>query len=304
MNRPDIPFHHVGVLMGGTSTEREVSLRSGTAVLEALQHAGIEAIGIDLQMDWPQQIKDANVDAVFIALHGTLGEDGCVQGLLEMMRIPYTGSGVLASALCMHKTQTLNVLKQAGLSVPVSIALSENGPSRYPVFLKPEAEGSSVGLHYLKSQQDWDDLKLSTVQGWMAEMPLKGPELAVSVLAGKALPPVEVVPKSGVYDYASKYTPGATEYFCPARIPPESLRYCMQQAEAAVRAVGACGAPRVDMILHDGGEPVMLEINTIPGMTQTSLLPKAAAASGIDFATLCLKILSQARCEHVKGVMA
>ncbi len=291
-------FGHVGVLMGGTSAEREISLKSGAAVLRALQAAGVDAVGVDLNHDWATQIATANIEKAFIALHGTLGEDGCVQGLLETMRIPYTGSGVTASALCMDKALSKQVLNHAGLQTPVSIDIGADGPTRYPVFIKPVAEGSSIGLHYATSKSEWQALGLVDTAGWMAEMPAKGREIAVSVLNGEALMPIEVAPKSGVYDYASKYTAGATDYFCPARLPAETLRYCMQRAELAVAATACCGAPRVDMIIPTGGEPVILEINTIPGMTETSLLPKAAAAAGIDFETLCLRILASAQLEH------
>lgn len=284
----------VGVLMGGTSSEREISLRSGRAMLKALQHADVNVIGIDLTNDWPTQIRQAEIDTAVIALHGTWGEDGCVQGLLEIMRIPYTGAGVTTSALCMHKPLCKTVLNAAGLKTPVDIPITERGPTRYPVIIKPTAEGSSVGLYTLASENDWTALAIKNTTGWMAEMPVAGTEVAVSVLDGKALPPVEVVPKSGVYDFESKYTQGATEYFCPARIPPETLRLCMQRGEEAVRATACRGAPRVDMIVADGGEPVILEINTIPGMTETSLLPKSAAAAGMDFEELCLRILATA----------
>jgi len=255
-------------------------------------------VAIDLKADWAAHIADTNIDVAFIALHGTLGGDGCVQGLLETMATPYTGSGVTASALCMDKQLSKQVLNHARLQTPVSINIGVDGPARYPVFVKPVAEGSSIGLHYLKSQAQWQALELDATAGWMAEMPARGKEIAVSVLNGEALMPVEVAPKSGVYDYVSKYTAGATEYFCPARLPAETLRYCMQRAELAVAATGCCGAPRVDMIVPDGGEPAILEINTIPGMTETSLLPKAAAAAGIDFETLCLRILAAAGLEH------
>jgi len=299
MNNIDIrAFGRVGVLMGGTSAEREISLKSGAAVLNALHSAGVEAVAVDLKSGWAAHICDEDIDVAFIALHGTLGEDGCVQGLLETMAIAYTGSGVTASALCMDKQLSKQVLNYAGMQTPVDINIGAGGPDRYPVFVKPVAEGSSIGLHYLKSQAEWQALGLETVDGWMAEMPARGREIAVSVLNGKALMPVEVAPKSGVYDYTSKYTAGATEYFCPARLPVETLRYCMQRAELAVAATGCCGAPRVDMIVPGGGEPVILEINTIPGMTETSLLPKAAAAAGIAFETLCLRILAAAGLEH------
>ena len=301
MNDIDIhAFGHVGVLMGGSSAEREISLKSGTAVLRALHAAGVDAVAVDLMSDWATSIHHAAIDTAFITLHGTLGEDGCVQGMLEIMRTPYTGSGITASALCMDKQLSKQVLNHAGLQTPVSIDIGEGGPARYPVFVKPVAEGSSIGLHYLESQSDWLALGLAAADGWMAEMPVLGREIAVSVLNGEALMPVEVAPKSGVYDYASKYTTGATEYFCPARLPAETLRYCMERAEQAVDATGCSGAPRVDMIVPTGGEPTILEINTIPGMTETSLLPKAAAAAGIGFEALCLRILASAQLEHAE----
>jgi D-alanine-D-alanine ligase len=297
-------FGRVGVLMGGTSAEREISLSSGTAVLNALIRSGVDAVGVDLTDDWPTQIGQADMQTAVIVLHGTLGEDGCVQGLLETMGIPYTGSGVTASALCMDKKLCKQVLNHAGLKTPVNIAITEHGPDRYPVILKPVAEGSSIGLYRLASTADWRVLDIDLSQHWMAEMPVSGVEIAVSVLDGKALPIVEVAPKSGVYDYASKYTAGATQYFCPARLPAETLRFCMQRAEQAVAATGGGGAPRVDMIVTDGGEPVILEINTVPGMTETSLLPKAAAAAGIGFEELCLRILVTSGLEHGSAAAA
>ncbi|MDQ6971979.1 MAG: D-alanine--D-alanine ligase [Mariprofundaceae bacterium] len=284
----------VGVLMGGSSSEREISLRSGRAVLASLLRSGVDAVAVDMNRDWPEAIRRTGIDKAFIALHGTWGEDGCVQGMLEIMRIPYTGAGVTASGLCMDKLLCKTVLEGAGIKVPVNIPVRGDGPLRYPVILKPVAEGSSVGLHRLERAADWLALEIGDASGWMAEMPVTGAELAVSVLDGEAMAPVEIAPKSGVYDYASKYTVGATEYFCPARIPPETLAVCMQRAEQAVEVCGCTGAPRVDMIVADGGEPMVLEINTIPGMTETSLLPKAAAAAGMDFDTLCLRILQSA----------
>jgi len=292
-------FGRVGVLMGGSSAEREISLRSGHAVLKALQGTGVDAVAIELNNNWSRQIADAGIDRAFNLLHGTLGEDGCVQGLLEVMGISYTGSGVMASALCMNKQLSKQILNHAGLKTPVDIPIAEDGPIRYPVFLKPVSEGSSVGLHRLSSQQEWQALGIHNRKGWMAELPAQGVEIAVSVLDGKALPPVEVAPKSGVYDYASKYTSGATDYFCPARLPAETLRYCMQRAEEAVAALHCSGAPRVDMIVESGGEPLVLEVNTLPGMTETSLLPKAAAAAGISFEQLCIAILETATLENI-----
>ncbi len=285
----------VGVLMGGISSEREISLKSGQAVLEALLARDVAAFGIDLKEGWVEELREAAMDVAVIVLHGHWGEDGCVQGLLEILQIPYTGSGVMASALCMHKRLCKVVLAASGMKTAVDIPIMEDGPIRYPVIIKPLAEGSSVGLHALACRGDWQSLGIEDVGTWMAEIPVKGVEVAVSVLDGKALPPVEVSPKSGVYDFAAKYTHGATDYFCPARIPAETLRLCMQRAEEAIAVTECRGAPRVDMIVADGGEPIVLEINTVPGMTGTSLLPKAAQVAGIDFPDLCLRMLNAAR---------
>jgi len=290
-----LKYERVGVLMGGISSEREISLKSGRAVMEALLARGVGAIGIDLHGEWIEQLRSARLETAFIALHGRWGEDGCVQGLLEILRIPYTGSGVMASALCMHKQLCKAVLEKAGVKTAVDIPIREEGPVRYPVMIKPVAEGSSVGLHRVENRDEWRGLNLDCSREWMAEMPVKGVEVAVSVLNGRALPPVEVAPKSGVYDFEAKYTHGATDYFCPARLPPEILRVCMQRAEQAVAASVCRGAPRVDMIVADGGEPIVLEVNTVPGMTETSLLPKAAQTAGIDFPELCVRMLSAAR---------
>ncbi|MBF0281286.1 MAG: D-alanine--D-alanine ligase [Zetaproteobacteria bacterium] len=284
----------VGVLMGGQSNERAISLVSGNAVLQALLASGINAVGIDLQQEWDQEIRAHAIDIAFVALHGPLGEDGCVQGMLESMGIPYTGSGVLASSINMNKRVCKQLLNAAGLKTPVDIPLGEQGPIRYPAIIKPSSEGSSIGLHRINTHDEWLQLNLDPAIDWMVEMPVHGVEVAVSVLDGQALPAVEIAPRSGVYDFESKYTQGATEYFCPARIPPETHRRCMEVAKQATAATFCAGAPRVDMILADGGEPVILEINTIPGMTPSSLLPKAAAAAGINFNDLCLTLLATA----------
>jgi len=284
----------VGVLMGGVSNERDISLKSGRAVLAALLHSGVDAVEIDLREDWLAQVQESSIEVAFVALHGLWGEDGCVQGMLEIMQLPYTGSGVTASGLCMNKRLCKAVLERAGVKTPVDIPINADGPLRFPVFVKPESGGSSIGLHQIHDAGAWQALNIGDTHGWMAEMPVQGVEIAVSVLNGEALIPVELAPRSGVYDYASKYTVGATEYFVPARLPAETLGLCMQRAEQAVAVTGCTGAPRVDMIVGDGGEPLVLEINTIPGMTETSLLPKAAAAAGIDFDALCLRMLETA----------
>ncbi|MDQ6961446.1 MAG: D-alanine--D-alanine ligase [Mariprofundaceae bacterium] len=284
----------VVVLMGGTSSEREISLKSGHAVLQALLAAGVDAVALDLQANWVEQLIQKPMDVAFVALHGALGEDGCVQGLLEIMGVPYTGSGVLASALCMHKKTCKSVLSQAGLAIAEDIVMGRDGPELYPAVLKPACEGSSVGLHMLQNQHDWQGVQPLENILWMAEKPLQGVEVAVSVLHGQALPVVEIAPNSGVYDFVSKYTSGATNYYCPARLKQRQLDACAELARHAVAACYCRGAPRVDMIVLEKKGPVILEINTVPGMTSTSLLPKSAAQLGLSFEDLCLNLLEHA----------
>ncbi|MDQ7004446.1 MAG: D-alanine--D-alanine ligase [Ghiorsea sp.] len=285
------------VLMGGASAEREISLRSGQAVFEALQNQGLDVVALDLSEDttqWYAQIQQTQADIAFIALHGRYGEDGCIQALLDLMQIPYTGSNVAASALCMDKKLTKCVLSDAGIRVPEDVHMKDGRPLIYPVFVKPIAEGSSVGLHYIEDEKGWNTLNLSNLDDWLVEHCVMGVEVAVSVLNDKALPPVEVAPKSGMYDFTSKYTVGATNYFCPARISPSQIEQCKRIAEQAVVALTCASAPRVDLIVPYTGAPVVLEVNTIPGMTATSLLPKAAAATGIGFTELCVMLLEAA----------
>lgn len=287
----------IAVLMGGSSSEREISLRSGKAVVAALQSKGVDAVAVELSTDttvWYHQIQEVGADLVFIALHGTYGEDGCVQGLLETMNVPYTGSDVLASSLCMNKRLTKALLAQHGVRTPTTVQVENGVPVRFPVFVKPVAEGSSVGLHLVNSVDEWNALKLVDLNDWLIEECVVGMELAVGVLNGRALPAVEIAPKSGMYDFESKYTKGATDYFCPARLSAERHAQCQAIAEKAIAILGCSGAPRADLIVPETGEPVLLEVNTIPGMTETSLLPKAAAEIGINFQDLCIEILRSA----------
>ncbi|RME83305.1 MAG: ATP-grasp domain-containing protein, partial [Zetaproteobacteria bacterium] len=187
-----------------------------------------------------------------------------------------------------------------GVRVPQDMPLQDGVPVRFPVVIKPVNEGSSIDLAIVSGSDEWKAYAVrvrGAPERWLVEERVQGVEVAVGVLEGEALVPVEVRPRRGVYDYTAKYTPGETEYLCPPKLPAETIRRCMQVAEEAVRVCGCRGAPRVDMIVPDGGDPVVLEINTIPGMTETSLLPKAAAASGIGFADLCRRILDGARLE-------
>ncbi len=287
----------VAVLMGGDSAERAISLQSGAAVADALARLGHDVVALDLEPggDWIDQIRAAQPERAFVALHGTGGEDGIIQGVLEVLGIPYTGSGVAASALCMDKRLSKTVLRAHGVSVPVDIPLDQHGaPVRYPVIVKPVAEGSSVGVHLVRDAEALPPSFADDPGDWLVEMPVAGTEVAVSVLDGEALPPIEVQPAAGLYDYAAKYDLDTTRYICPAGLPAETLRLCMEQAERVVDLLGCRGASRVDMIVDGGGAAVVLEVNTIPGMTTHSLLPKSAAVAGIDFDALCRRILDVA----------
>lgn len=304
MTRIELKSKKIGVLMGGLSAEREISLRTGHAILEALQAAGYTAVGIDAGLDLPAQICKEQLDVAFIALHGRGGEDGSVQGLLEIMQIPYTGSGILASALALDKVMTKEFLVFHEIRTP-EFDVYRRGEEvedvvqrckDYPVIVKPAREGSTIGVTIAENS---DQLRTGLVEACqyddliLVEEFIRGRETTVSVLDGKALPVIEIVPKSGFYDYESKYTAGQTEYLLPAEFPTETYRSMQRVAEKVCRIVGCRGAARVDFMVRDN-DFLCLEVNTIPGMTATSLLPKAAAEDGIDFTELVLRILEGA----------
>jgi D-alanine-D-alanine ligase len=295
----------VGVLMGGRSAEREVSLRTGAAILAALRRLGRRAVGIDAGPDLPRQLAREKVDVAFIALHGRGGEDGTVQGLLECLGIPYTGSGVLASALAMDKKQSKWIFRAHGLPTPdfevVGCGARGSWPLarlEAPVVVKPVCEGSSVGMSIvlargalaraLKAALRYDPEVL-------VEAFVPGRDLTVGVLGDQAFPVVEMRPRSGYYSYSAKYKKGKTEYFVPAPLTPRQAARTQELALAAHRALGCRGASRVDFRLDERGRPQLIEVNTIPGMTATSLLPKSAAAAGISFDELVERILAAAR---------
>lgn len=294
----------IAVLMGGLSAEREVSLRTGNAVLRALQGCGLDAVGIDVGRELPRQLTDAGAQVAFIALHGRFGEDGTVQGLLELMQIPYTGSGVLASSLAMNKLVTKQVLLHHGVATP-AFAVFRRGEDAaafvaarqdFPLVAKPAREGSTIGVSIVRDRQglrDGLDEALRHDDLVLVEEFIAGAEVTVGVLGGEALPVIQVVPKGGFYDYRSKYTQGQTEYLLPAPLPAAVTSGLQEAAVAACRALGCRGAARVDFMVRDGAL-FCLEVNTIPGMTETSLLPKAAAAAGIPFDQLVLRILADA----------
>lgn len=299
----------IGVLMGGTSAEREVSLRSGQAVVAALRDAGRDAVPVVLGagLDVVRAIRDAGADVAFLALHGRLGEDGCVQGLLEILGIPYTGSSVMASALAMDKLKAKELFRLHNVPTPPYYVFDAGAPSDledvhgsfgYPVIVKPRREGSSIGVsraNDLRELRAAADQALLHDDSVLVERFITAKEVHVGILDGRVLGAIEVAPKSGVYDYASKYTPGMTEYFSPARLPATRICGVLNLAERAAEALGTSGAVRVDLLVTEGQNEYVLEVNTLPGMTPTSLLPKIAASVGYTFCDLCVAIADGAR---------
>ena len=292
------------VLMGGLSAEREISLKTGNAVLKALQENGCHAVGVDVGHDLPLQLRDAQAEQAFICLHGRYGEDGTVQGLLEMMRIPYTGSGVMSSSMAMDKVVSKQIMLYHEISTPgfVVYRAGENRAAllkrcrHFPLVVKPAREGSTIGLtiaHDHDQLEDGLELALEFDELVLIEDFIKGDEVTVSVLNGEALPIIKIVPKSGFYDYRSKYTPGQTEYILPAPLDSVLYNRLQETSVAACRALSCRGAARVDFMIREK-EFFCLEVNTIPGMTETSLLPKAAAEAGLTFTELAMQILEDA----------
>jgi len=294
----------VGVLYGGLSAEREVSLKSGAAIGSALKELGFEVIMLDVDREIASRIKDADVAVVFIALHGAYGEDGSIQGVLEYLKIPYTGPGIMASSIAMDKVMTKRVLLSYGIQTPdysvpgmdeSEIAVPSGG---YPMVVKPVAEGSSLGLSVVTGSDKVAPALAKArefSQRVMIESYIAGIELTAAVLNGEALPLIEIQPQGGIYDYHAKYTKGCTEYLVPAPINAVITKKVQDLALASVRALGCRrGAVRVDFRLDMDGQPYMIEVNTVPGMTATSLLPQAAAACGMDFVTLIDRILQGA----------
>jgi D-alanine-D-alanine ligase len=299
----------VGVLMGGLSAEREVSLRTGAGVADALEERGHEVVRIAFGPDTrgvDQLVREANIDVAFVALHGRGGEDGCIQGMLELLGIPYTGSSVLASALAMDKLKSKELFRLHNVpTAPYYVATHESladleevhGSFGFPVIAKPRGEGSSVGVSRADDLVELDAAiraALAHDSLVLVERFVRGMEVHVGVLDGRTLGAIEVVPKSGVYDYASKYTPGATDYICPPRLGTTRARGVMNLAERAARSLGCTGACRVDLLVTEGENEYVLEVNTLPGMTKTSLLPKIAASAGVDYGSLCEAILNGA----------
>lgn len=298
------------VIMGGPSKEAEVSRRTAGAICNALQHKGYDVETLELvPATVLDDIKRLKGDVVFNALHGKFGEDGAIQGLLEIAGIPYTGSGLAACAVSMNKKISKHILESEGISTArtsyfdyrfmekEAVLQQVEQDFTYPVVVKAASQGSSIGVYIVQNKQELEsaleDVKTYDTQ-FIVEQYLAGGEFTVGVLNGKALPVVKIEPHSGAYDYTSKYTVGATEYLCPAPISEELTASMQNLAERTYAAFSCDGVARVDIMTDSEGKPYVLELNSIPGMTETSLVPKEAKAMGMDFATLCETILMSA----------
>ncbi len=294
----------IGVLMGGLSPEREVSLTTGQAVFKAIQKNGLEAVALDVDRDIALNLKNNRIDIAFIALHGTYGEDGTIQGILEYAKIPYTGSGVLGSAIAYDKVKSKEIFKFNNIpsaDYQVFNRNQKNIPDRtldLPVVVKPSTQGSSIGISIVKEESEWQkalELAFKYSEEVLVEKFIEGRLLAIGMNGEQPFPIVHIKPKSEFYDYESKYTEGKTDYVCPAELSAKEISRCEDVAIQVVRALKSRGIPRVDVILDDKGTPWVLEINTIPGMTPISLLPMAAKQAGMNFDELVMEILATAQ---------
>ena len=314
MSQP-LSGRHVALLLGGLSSERNVSLVSGRACGDALERLGARVTRVDAGRDLAQVLAKLQPDVCFNALHGEWGEDGCVQGVLETLNLPYTHSGVLASALAMDKAKSKAVLAAAGVTVPggglfnrFQAAADHVMPPPYVV--KPNAEGSSVGVFIVLDGANRPPQEIIAPE-WtfgeevMIEPYIRGKELAVAVMDGKALTVTDIVPRSGFYDYEAKYGDGGSEHILPAQIPLKTLEKAMELAERAHAALGCRGVTRSDLRYDDINDIlVLLEVNTQPGMTPTSLVPEQAAMKGVDFDNLVLWITEDAYARGGAGGIA
>ncbi len=294
----------IGVLMGGVSAEREVSLKSGRAITAALLRLRRNVQSIDVDAEVARVLRESGIDIAFIALHGGGGEDGSIQGLLETMRIPYTGSGVLASALGMDKQASHTLFSHQGIPTPSSVFILRSGaggipalPFDFPVIVKPVSQGSSLGVTIVARE---DALESAMVAAFdfdariMIQPCIVGREVQVGILQATPLGAIEIRSKTQFYDYTAKYVPGMSEHIFPAPLPPPVYQQVLALGLAAHHALGCSGVSRVDLLVDEKMNPWVLEVNTLPGMTETSLLPDMARQSGIDFDTLVLRILSTA----------
>ncbi len=305
--KDELQKRKIAVLMGGWSSEREISLRSGNNVLLSLKRMGFDAMGIDVDRHIADQLVQNEIDLAFIALHGPYGEDGCIQGMLETMGIPYTGSGVTASAVGMDKILTKRVLGGEGIALPAYYSLAGKNQSEiaqlaydigYPLILKPSTEGSSIGIALIHNEAELFESVLELQKQFsnlFLEQFLEGRELTVGaiVLGGSVqiLPYLELQPDNEFYDFDSKYTKGKTRFILSASVESQTREKIDYSVRRAIQVLGLKGVFRVDFIVDENAVPWLLEVNTIPGMTETSDIPEMAKAVGMDFDAVVLSIL-------------
>jgi len=295
------PLGKVALLMGGQSAERAISLKSGAAVLAALEASQVEVEAIDMDEHVFEKLRVGSFSRVFIALHGPLGEDGCIQGALEVMGIPYSGSGVMASSICMNKLMTKKVWQECGIPTPKYQILNDDISEEelieslgLPMIFKPVSQGSSIGMSKVNTREEiamaWADAR-KYEETVIAEQWVSGSEFTVAILGREALPVIRLQTPNTFYDYAAKYQASDTQYHCPCGLDSETEKKIQSLALQAFDATEAFGWGRVDVMLDKSQQPWFLEINTVPGMTDHSLVPMAAKASGIEFNELVIKIL-------------
>ncbi len=303
-------FGHVAVLMGGVSSEREISLMSGTGVLKALQSRGVDAVCVD-PAEGIARLVTEKFDRAYIALHGRFGEDGTIQGVLEYLQIPYTGAGVQASAIAIDKAATRTVWADAGLPVAKGMTVHSADEAEIvldklggDVVVKPSCEGSSIGVVRLKGAT-LSELKAALSEALqfdssvVVEERIFGKELTVAILDGKALPVIDIQAPDGDYDYKNKYWGNAVHYVCPAEINPTTYKELSAAAEKAFAALGARGWGRIDAMMREDGSFVLLELNTSPGMTPHSLVPMAAREAGMSYEDLVIRVLESAGLDRI-----
>jgi len=293
--------------MGGLSSEQEISSITGNCVLEALKRKGLNALPILVDHQIGDTLKSNSIDLAFLALHGTFGEDGCIQGLLEYYKIPYTGAGVMGSALAYDKLKSKEILKFHGIPT-ADYEVFYNSPGQktdrsldLPVVVKPTNQGSSLGVTIVKEEGQWQaalEVAFSYSDEIIVEKFIDGKLLAIGMNQMEPMPIVHIRPKSGFYDYEAKYSSGKTEYICPAELDEDAVNRCKQVSKQVFLALKGRGFPRVDVILDHEGIPQVLEMNTIPGMTPTSLLPMAAKHMGLEFDDLVVEILKTAQLDY------
>jgi D-alanine-D-alanine ligase len=293
MNR----YHKVGVLMGGPSSEREVSLRSGAAIARGLRQAGYDVTEVDVKS--ALLTLPPGLEAVFVALHGEFGEDGQIQELLRSKKIPYTGSGPESSRAAFDKLLSKQIFNNHDIPTPAYEILRKGDVRKLPlpVVVKPIRQGSSLGVFCVFEEKDWADAlaKALVYDGEvLVESYISGHELTISIVGDDVLPVVEIKAPGGFYDYRAKYTKGLTEYIVPAQIPADRAEACQKLAWKTFKALNCEGMGRVDIRMQEDGALYVLELNNIPGFTETSLMPKAAQAAGLSFSELCDRILKMA----------